>query len=100
MEDTASSVHTAPDSPSSIVKLLLPNSQTTFPSEMKIDPSEVRLQAMEEELLENQAKTDTIQLALQAIMSKLEINTEKMREESEANFTFAKEGKASSFGTG
>ena len=41
-----------------------------------MDSLEVRLQAMEEELLENWVKTNMIQLALQYIMSKLEINTE------------------------
>ena len=96
MEDAASSVHTAPDSPSSIVELLLP----TFPSKPKMDSSEVRLQAMEEELLENQAKTDMIQLALQSIMSKLEINTEKPREESEVNFTLAEEIEGLNLGMG
>ena len=48
----------------------------------------------------SRAKTDTIQLALQAIMLKLEINMEKIREESKANFAFAKESEASSFSMG
>ena len=55
---------------------------------------------MEEELLVNQVKTNTIQLALQYIMSKLEINAENLREESEVNFTFSKQSKASNLGTG
>ena len=55
---------------------------------------------MEEELLACQVKTGAIQLALQAIMSKLEVNTKKMREEPEVNFTFAEESKASSFSMG
>jgi len=38
-----------------------------------MDPSEVRLQAMEEELLASWVKTNAIQLALQVIMSKLKI---------------------------
>ena len=33
-------------------------------------------------------------------MSKLEVNTEKMREESKANFTFAEEDEALSLGAG
>ena len=53
---------------------------------------------MEEELLASLAKTNVIQLALQAIRLKLEINTEKMREESEANFAFAEKSEAASFG--
>ena len=99
-EDVTSSVHTAPGSPSSIVELSIPNSQTAFPFEPKMDSSEVRLQAMEEELLANQVKTDTIQIALQSIMSKLEINTEKPREESKAIFALAEEIKGSNLGTG
>jgi len=59
-----------------------------------MDTSEVRFRAVEEELLVSRAKTDTIQLALQAIMLKLEVNMEKMREESEANFVFAEEDEA------
>ena len=64
-----------------------------------MDSSEVRLQAMEE-LLVNWVKTDAIQLALQLIMSKLEINTEKPKEESEVNFTFCEEGEGSNLGAG
>ena len=48
----------------------------------------------------NQAKTDTIQLALQAIMSKLEINAEKPRDKSKLNFTSAEEVKGLNLGTG
>jgi len=65
-----------------------------------MNSSEVRLQAMEEELLENRVKTDMIQLALTAIMAKLEVNTEKPRDESEAKFVFAEDGKGSNSGTG
>ena len=54
---------------------------------------------MEEELLENRAKTDAIQLALQAIMSKLEINAEKQRDESKVHFASA-EVEGSNLGTG
>jgi len=55
---------------------------------------------MEEELLVSRVKTDTIQLALQAIMSKLEVNMEKTGEESEANFVFAEEDEAPSLSAG
>ena len=65
-----------------------------------MDSSEVRLQAMEDELLANRAKTNTIQLALQSIMSKLEINTEKPRDKSKVNFAFAEEGKGLNSSTG
>ena len=65
-----------------------------------MDTSEDRLRAMEEELLASQAKTDAIQLALQAIMSKLEATAEKTREESEVNFIFAEEDEALSLGAG
>ena len=50
-EEAASSMHTAPESPSSIVKLSLSNSQTAFSSRPNIEPLEVRLQAIERELL-------------------------------------------------
>jgi len=65
-----------------------------------MDSLEVRLQAVEEELLANWAKTNAIQLALQSIMSKMEINTEKSREESEVNFALAEEIKGSNLGMG
>ena len=55
---------------------------------------------MEEELLANWVQTDVIQLALQSIMSKLEINAEKPRDESKAKFTFSEEGEGSNLGTG
>ena len=55
---------------------------------------------MEEELLANWAKTDVIQLALQSIMSKLEIHAEKPRDESEPNFVFTEDGEGSNSGTG
>ena len=55
---------------------------------------------MEDELLENRAKTDAIQLALQSIMSKLEINIEKPRDKSKANFAFAEESEGSNSGAG
>ena len=48
----------------------------------------------------NQEKTNMIQLALQSIMSKLEINTEKPRDKSEVSFAFAEEIKGSNLGTG
>jgi len=54
---------------------------------------------MEEELLVSQAKTNAIQLGLQAIMSKLEINTDEPREESE-DILFAEESEVPSFGAG
>ena len=65
-----------------------------------MDPSEARFRAMEQELLVNREKTDIIQLALQAIMSKLEINTGKPRDESEVNFTLAEEVEGSKLSTG
>jgi len=89
----------APNTPSSIVELSIPNSQTAFPSEPNMDSSEVRLQAVEEELLENRAKTNAIQLALQAIMSKLEINAEKPRDKSEPNLALVEEVEGSNLGT-
>jgi len=51
-------------------------------------------------VLASQAKTNAIQLVLQAILLKLEVNTEKIREEPKANFAFAKQSKASSSGMG
>jgi len=65
-----------------------------------MDHLEVRLWAMEEELLASQAKTDAIQLALQVIMSKLEIDVEIPKENPEVNFTFAKDNESVSFNAG
>ena len=69
-----------------------------LPSRPKMDHSEVKLQTMKEELLASQAKSDIIQLALQAIMLKLVIDTEEPKEEPKANFTFSKDNESASFG--
>ena len=50
--------------------------------------------------MENRAKTNVIQLALTAIMAKLEVNAEKPRDKSEANFAFTEDGEGSNSGTG
>ena len=63
-----------------------------------MDPSEVRLQAMEEELLASWVKSNTIQLALQAIMLKLAINVENPKEEPKVNFMFTEDSELASFG--
>ena len=65
-----SSVHTASNYPSSL--LVISSASPYAPLWPEIDADE-RLQAMEEEQTANQMKTDANELALKAIMNKLEV---------------------------
>ena len=63
-------MHTAPDFPSS--PLIISSTPLHAPIWPEMDPDE-RLRAMEEELTANWMKTEAIELALKAIMNKLEV---------------------------
>ena len=65
-----SAIHTAPDYPSS--PLIISGAFPYASLQPKMDSNE-RLQPMEEELVANWVKTDVIELALKAIMNKLEV---------------------------
>jgi len=97
-KEAASSAHTAPNLLYN--QALAPEPQTELPSRPKIDSSEVIFWEMEEELLANQAKTNVIYLALQYIMSKLDIDAECPREEPEVNYVFTKENEVPSLSSG
>ena len=79
-----SSVHTAPDFPSSLLIISSTSLHALIWPEMDSDK---RLRAMEEELTVNRMKTETIDLALKAIMNKLEVPVpEEPSLEEEFNF--------------
>ena len=71
-EIVTSSMHTADDCPSSYIGLPISelSSDTPPTAEMNLED---RLQAMEEELMKHQMKSDAIEISLQAILDKLNI---------------------------
>ena len=71
LEFATSSAHTAYDSPSSLVSSPMSEHVSHAPPTSKMDP-EVCLSNMEEELIQNQLRTDRIEAALQAILNKLD----------------------------
>ena len=75
-ELATSSTHTADDCPSSHIGLPILElpSDTSPTTEMS---SEDHLQAMEEELMKHQMKSDAIEISLQAILDKLNISPKK-----------------------
>ena len=83
-EATTSSIHTAPDYPSS---LLIISCASPYSPLWPVMDSGKRLQSIEEELTANQIKTDASKLTLKTIMNKLEVPVpeESVREE-EFNF--------------
>ena len=64
-------MHTAPNFPSS--PLIISSTSLRDPIQPEMDSDE-RLWVMEEELTANQMKTEAIELALKAIMNKLEVS--------------------------
>ena len=78
-----SSVHTPPDYPSSL--LIISGASPYAPLQPEMGSDE-RFQAMEEELTANWMKTDAIELALKAIMDKLEVPIPEESVEEEFNF--------------
>ena len=80
----ASSLHAAPDYPSS--PLIISSASPYTPLQPEMD-SNKKFWAMEEELTANQMKTDAIELSLKAIMNKLEVPVpEESIMEEEFNF--------------
>ena len=71
LEFTTSSAHTAYNSPSSLVSSPMSEHVSRAPLTSKMDP-EVHLMNLEEELIQNQLRTDRIEAALQAILNKLD----------------------------
>ena len=71
-EFATSSVHTAYDSPSSLVSSHMSEHVSHTPPTSEMD-LEVCFRDMEEELMWNQLKTDRIEAALQAILNKLDV---------------------------
>ena len=75
-EITTSSMHTADDSPSSYIRLHILELPSDTPSTTKMN-SEDCLQAMEEELMKHQMKSDVIEISLQTILDKLNVPPRK-----------------------
>ena len=71
MEFATSSVHTAYDSPSSLVSSPMSEHMSHVPPTSEMD-LEVCLKNMEGEVVWNRLKTDRIEAALQAILNKLD----------------------------
>ena len=72
-EIVTSSAHTADDTPSSYIRLPIPElPSNTPPPATNMNPEDC-LQAMEEELMKHQMKADVIEISLQAILDKLNI---------------------------
>ena len=71
-----SSAHTADDSPSSYIRLPIPElpSDTPLTTEMNLEDC---LWAMEEELMKYQMKSDAIEVSLQALLDRLNIPPRK-----------------------
>ena len=72
MEIMTSSLHTADNCPSSYIRLPILELSSDTPPTAEMN-SEVRLQAMEEELMKHQMKSDAIKISPQAILDKLNI---------------------------
>ena len=79
MEFATSSAHTAYNSPSSLVSSPMSEHVSHTPPTSEMDP-EVHLRNMEEELIQNQLRTDRIEGTLQAILNKLDTSQHGMQD--------------------